>query len=114
MKSLIVTLLKQPSTWRGLIWFLAGLFGLTLADSDVNTLVSASMVVAGLLGLGTLDNGRKDLVREQLPPIELIGSSESADVRVRDDGVPTQSPTQKRYSGDSPRSAKNDRSGWNG
>lgn len=68
--------LRQPSTWRGLVWIIAGALGMTLSDSDTNVLASAAMIIAGALGAIPLDRGREDLNRDHLPPIELVGRSE--------------------------------------
>lgn len=68
--------LCQPSTWRGLVWIIAGVLGITLSESDTNVLVSAAMIIAGALGAIPLDRGREDLNRYRLPPIERVGRSE--------------------------------------
>jgi len=68
--------LRQPSTWRGLVWIVAGALGMTLSDSDTNVLASAAMIIAGALGAIPLDRGREDLNRDRLPPIERVGRSE--------------------------------------
>jgi hypothetical protein len=68
--------LRQPSTWRGLVWIIAGALGVTLSDSDTNVLASAAMIIAGVLGAIPLDRGREDMNRDRLPPIERVGRSE--------------------------------------
>mgnify|MGYP001339376766 CR=1 FL=1 len=51
-------LLREPSTWRGLIWTVAGLFGLSLSAGQVETLISVAMLGAGLVGATALDASR--------------------------------------------------------
>ena len=76
MNSFLRVALRQPSTWRGLVWIIAGVLGITLSDSDTNVLASAAMIIAGALGSIPLDRGREDLNRDRLPPIERVGRSE--------------------------------------
>ena len=46
MNSFLRVALRQPSTWRGLVWIIAGVLGITLSDSDTNVLASAAMIIA--------------------------------------------------------------------
>ena len=110
--------LRQPSTWRGLVWIVAGALGMTLSDSDTNVLASAAMIVAGALGAIPLDRGREDLNRDRLPPIERVGRSEGgarSDPVVRGElldhsNLPTDLPSETSQP------MANDRpdAGWNG
>jgi hypothetical protein len=51
--------LVEASTLRGLILLGAGIGGVTLSDSDANTLVSAGQIVAGALGAVLADRLKK-------------------------------------------------------
>lgn len=113
MNAFLRAALRQPSTWRGLVWIVAGLLGLTLSDSDTNVLASAAMIVAGALGAMPLDRGREDGVRDRLPPIDLVGRADGEWVQRHQSvdlspGVDPQAP-DRRAPADSP-----DRGGWNG
>lgn len=50
----IVTLLKQPSTWRGLV-MIATASGLVLSDVQAEAVIAAGMAVAGAIGAFFLD-----------------------------------------------------------
>lgn len=62
--------LREPSTWRGLIW-LATVAGLSLRPDQAEAIVTAGMALAGLLGVFLADDPKN--VRIELPPVELIG-----------------------------------------
>jgi hypothetical protein len=51
---LILDIVKQPSTWRGLIWIMTAL-GLNLAPSQSDAIITAGMSVAGAVGVFTSD-----------------------------------------------------------
>ena len=113
MNIFLRTALRQPSTWRGLVWIVAGTLGLTLSAADMETLAAAAMIVAGLLGAIPLDRGREDLVRDRLPPIDLVARPEpepvSADRVYPDSGdLPTRTDHQ------APDRRDSERGGWNG
>lgn len=48
-------LLKQPSTWRGIILLLFGAMGLSISNSDVEILINAGFVLSGAIGALTKD-----------------------------------------------------------
>jgi len=43
-------LLKEPSTWRGLIMLTAGLVGITISTSQVDIIVNAAFILSGAIG----------------------------------------------------------------
>lgn len=43
-------LLKEPSTWRGIVLLITGIFGLSLAESQVDTVINAGFIIAGAIG----------------------------------------------------------------
>lgn len=81
--------LREPSTWRGLVWLLT-VFGLSLRPDQAEAIVIAGMALAGLLGVFLSDRpdstlrtpvgnsghstaSGADPVRDALPDIELVG-----------------------------------------
>lgn len=85
--------LREPSTWRGLVW-LATVAGLSLRPDQAEAIVAAGMALAGLLGVFLSDTSRSvsignsdgdcvnrstisvaDPVRADLPELELVGKS---------------------------------------
>lgn len=68
--------LREPSTWRGLVW-LATVAGLSLRPDQAEAIVAAGMALAGLLGVFLADDPKT--VRIELPPISLQGRPESGD-----------------------------------
>jgi len=75
----ILARLREPSTWRGLIW-LATVAGLTLRPDQVEAIVAAGMALAGLLGVFLADEPKT--VRFELPPMALQGRPESGDAEL--------------------------------
>jgi len=73
MKTWIVNRLKEPSTWRGLVWLLT-VAGITLTPEQTTIVVTAGMTLAGLLGV-FLPEGDS----HALPPIELQSVPGAAD-----------------------------------
>lgn len=71
--------LREPSTWRGLVWLLTVL-GVKLAPEAWEYIMTAGMALAGLLGVLTREE--PTVVSIELPPIALQGRSESADVEL--------------------------------
>lgn len=67
--------LREPSTWRGLIW-LATACGVTLRPEVWEQITAVGMAVAGLIGVLTSEKPAR--VDVQLPPIELVAQSTSA------------------------------------
>jgi hypothetical protein len=50
LKAHLLALLNEASTVRGLILFASGAAGLDLSETDVETLTSAGLLLAGLVG----------------------------------------------------------------
>lgn len=50
--------LKEPSTWRGLVWILTAL-GVSLSPESWQYLTTAGMALAGLVGCVTADRMRE-------------------------------------------------------
>lgn len=46
----IIERLKEPSTWRGIILFVAGVFGVQLGADTQALVISAGITAAGVLG----------------------------------------------------------------
>jgi len=67
----LIARLKEPSTWRGLIW-LATAFGVSLRPEVWEQITAVGMAVAGLIGVITRENPP---VRVELPPIELVAKA---------------------------------------
>jgi hypothetical protein len=65
--------LREPSTWRGLVW-LATVAGLSLRPDQAEAIVAAGMALAGLLGVFLADEPKN--VRIELPPIDFVGQSQ--------------------------------------
>ena len=68
--------LKEPSTWRGIVWILTVL-GLSLRPDQTEAIIAVGMALAGLLGVFLADEPKN--VRIALPPIALQGRSEPSD-----------------------------------
>lgn len=92
--------LREPSTWRGLIWLLTAL-GVTLRPEVWEQITALGMAAAGLIGV---------LTHDPLPPIELQGRA-TGDAggpgQLRQSLPPDYSPKEPRQPVDSP-------PGWNG
>lgn len=69
--------LREPSTWRGLVW-LATVAGLSLRPDQTEAIVTVGMALAGLLGVFLRDEP-KSVRSDPLPPIALQGRPESGD-----------------------------------
>lgn len=54
MKQYILARAKEPSTWRGLVLLLTAI-GVPIAPALADTIVSAGLAVAGLIGALTPD-----------------------------------------------------------
>lgn len=50
-------LLKEPSTWRGIIMLVAGLIGITISTSQVEIVVNAAFILSGAIGSFVSDRG---------------------------------------------------------
>lgn len=66
--------LREPSTWRGLIWLLAAL-GVTVRPELWESIAALGMAVAGLLGILLTEKPRETV---RLPPIDLVGRAGAA------------------------------------
>ncbi len=71
--------LREPSTWRGLVW-LATVAGLSLRPDQMEAIVTVGMALAGLLGVFLRDE--PNTVRFELPPIDLQSRPESGDAEL--------------------------------
>ena len=72
--------LREPSTWRGLVW-LATVSGLSLRPDQAEAIVTVGMALAGLLGVFLRDEP-KSVRPDSLPPIDLQGRPESGDAEL--------------------------------
>ena len=68
--------LKEPSTWRGIIWLLT-VAGVSLSPEAWQYITTMGMAGAGLLGVLTREEPSR--VEIQLPPIDLIGQAGMVD-----------------------------------
>jgi hypothetical protein len=66
--------LREPSTWRGLVWLLTAL-GVSLSPDAWAHITTIGMAAAGLIGAITREEPTQ--VEIQLPPIDLIGKSQA-------------------------------------
>ena len=57
MKSWILGQLKQPSTWRGVVWLLTAV-GVGLSPEQMEAIITAGMMAAGALGVILNDNSK--------------------------------------------------------
>lgn len=111
MKKFLLARLREPSTWRGLVWVLT-VAGIAIQPDQGEAIVTAGMALAGLLGVFLVDPPTPEL-----PPIELQGRAEplpfdaSTFRGVRDDS------NEVPPSGNNPTPSANEQptqSGWNG
>lgn len=65
--------LREPSTWRGLVW-LATVAGLSLRPDQAEAIVTVGMALAGLLGVFLSEEPKA--IHVQLPPIELVSKKD--------------------------------------
>ena len=73
MKTWVIAQLKQPSTWRGLVWILT-VFGVLLTPEQAEAIIMAGMALAGLLGVFLSDT-------LELPPIDLVSAPTAGRLR---------------------------------
>lgn len=97
-KEWVVARLKEPSTWRGIVW-LATTLGVSLKPEVWEQVVAVGMAVAGLIGILSSEPPKT------LPPIEPVGRSEPESVGMRD--MPPGSRAE-------PERSERFRDGWNG
>lgn len=81
----ILQRLREPSTWRGLVW-LATVAGLALSPQQAEAIVTAGMALAGLLGVFLPEKSV-----DALPPIDLQSVPAADRLRVE---LPTQRPAE--------------------
>lgn len=72
----IVARLREPSSWRGLIWLLTAC-GVTLRPEIWEQITAVGMAAAGLLGV--LSREEPTRVEIQLPSIDLVGQAGAVD-----------------------------------
>lgn len=87
----LVIRMREPSTWRGLVWLLTAL-GVSLRPEIWEQVTAVGMAVAGLLGIlmaesaapapESCHDSQGDQDQTPLPPIEMVGRSESGPRRV--------------------------------
>ena len=65
----VVARLREPSTWRGLVWLLTAC-GVTLRPEIWEQITAVGMAIAGLIGVLT-----REPENISLPPIDLVGKS---------------------------------------
>ena len=54
MKDYLLERAKEPSTWRGLVYLLTAL-GVPLAPAMAESIITAGLAMAGLIGVATAD-----------------------------------------------------------
>jgi len=70
--------LKEPSTWRGIVWILT-VCGVLLTPEQAEAIMLAGMAIAGLLGVFLADESKT--VKGELPPIARISAPTAGRVR---------------------------------
>lgn len=77
--SWLIARLKEPSTWRGIVWLLT-VAGISLKPDQVEAIITAGIAIAGLLGVFTRDSSTTDsqTQRTERPPIELQSRIETS------------------------------------
>ena len=72
MKPWLLARLREPSTWRGLVWILT-VSGVLLTQEQAEAIMLAGMTLAGLLGVFLSD--KPQTVNVVLPPVDLVSSA---------------------------------------
>jgi len=72
MKPWLLARLREPSTWRGLVWILT-VSGVLLTPEQAEAIMLAGMTMAGLLGVFLSD--KPQTVNVVLPPVDLVSSA---------------------------------------
>jgi hypothetical protein len=114
--------LREPSTWRGLIWLLTAC-GVTLRPEVWEQVTAIGMATAGLLGVLTSEAPKT--ARAELPAIELLGKATLAAAapdpaldsdRMRESGLPTYpaTPLARPVRTTESTDSTNPSTGWNG
>ena len=70
----VLARLREPSSWRGIVWLLTVL-GLSLRPDQAEAIAIAGTALAGLLGVFLSDEPK--VVKIELPPIDLQSRPES-------------------------------------
>ena len=69
MKPWLLARLREPSTWRGLVWLLT-VSGVLHTPEQAEAIMLAGMALAGLLGVFTNDSPQT--IKIELPPVDLV------------------------------------------
>ena len=75
MKPWLLARLREPSTWRGLVWILT-VSGVLLTPEQAEAIMLAGMALAGLLGVFL--NDTPQAIKLELPPIDLVSPGPAA------------------------------------
>jgi hypothetical protein len=111
----ILARLREPSTWRGLVWLLT-VFGVALKPDQVEAIILAGMALAGLLGVFLKDPTRNPEERTRvadLPPIDLQGRAGNTTVST-DEWMHIVVPPRHRHEEYNDRGLPSDHPGWGG
>jgi hypothetical protein len=71
----ILRYLKQPSTWRGIIWLLT-LFGISLSPEQWQAISFAGIAVVGAIEVFIDEEKAPNTINIQLPPVEMQSKSQ--------------------------------------
>lgn len=72
--------LKEPSTWRGLVWLLT-VCGVLLTPEQTEAIVLAGMSLAGLLGVFLTDEPKTVSEKVEFSPVIMVGTPTPGRVR---------------------------------
>lgn len=81
MKTWLLVRLKEPSTWRGIVW-LATVLGLSLRPDQAEAIAVAGATLVGVLGVFCADSN------PSLPPVERVGRATDPALADRASAVP--------------------------
>jgi len=110
VKDWLIARLKEPSTYRGLVWLLTAC-GISLAPDVWESITAVGMAIAGLLGV---------ILKEPLPPIELVSVSQNEINAAKYNPVidpyadRMHSPDLQPVNGHQEKLGINESAGWNG
>jgi len=96
----LIARLKEPSTWRGIVWMLTAC-GVTLRPEIWEQITAIGMAAAGLLGVITSENPQRVDIHLP-PPIELVGRSDGSSTEQLRQSVPSDTeaaPAQPGFNG---------------
>ena len=74
----ILARLREPSSWRGLVWLCTAL-GVSLSPDAWAHITTIGMAAAGLIGVLTREEPSRTIIDVQLPPIDFVGRPGMAD-----------------------------------